>query len=84
MNKFVFLTCVLTAVLPIYAHAVHFLDDQFPVRDEKKIQLGKFLMYDNILSGNKNISCATCHHPHAGLGDGLALPVGEGGVGLGL
>ena len=49
----------------------------------EKIHLGSLLMFDKILSGNQNISCASCHHPLAGLGDGLALPVGEGGEGLG-
>ncbi len=50
----------------------------------KKVELGKLLFFDKILSGNKNISCATCHHPQAGTGDGLSLPVGEGGKGLGV
>ncbi len=49
-----------------------------------KVELGKFLFYDKILSGNKNISCATCHHALADTGDGLSLPVGEGGQGLGI
>ena len=49
-----------------------------------KVQLGKNLFFDKILSGNLNISCATCHHPLADTGDGLSLPVGEGGVGLGV
>lgn len=49
-----------------------------------KVQLGKFLFLDKILSGNQNISCATCHHPLAATGDGLSLPVGEGGQGLGI
>ena len=49
-----------------------------------KVELGRFLMFDKILSGNRNISCATCHHPLAGTGDGLSLPIGEGGVGLGV
>ncbi len=49
-----------------------------------KVVLGKFLFYDKILSGNKNISCATCHHALSGTGDGLSLPVGEGGRGLGI
>ena len=40
-------------------------------------------MFDKILSGNQNISCATCHHALTDTGDGLSLPVGEGGVGLG-
>jgi cytochrome c peroxidase len=48
-----------------------------------KIHLGRMLFFDKILSGNKNIACATCHHPTLGTGDGLALPIGEGGKGLG-
>jgi len=49
-----------------------------------KVELGRLLMFDKILSGNKNISCASCHHPLAGTGDGLSLPIGEGGLGLGV
>ncbi|EDY85218.1 Di-haem cytochrome c peroxidase family [Verrucomicrobiia bacterium DG1235] len=51
---------------------------------EDKVILGNFLFFDKILSGNKNISCATCHHPLTDLGDGLALSVGEGGQGIGI
>ena len=49
-----------------------------------KVELGRKLFFDKILSGNLNISCATCHHSLAGTGDGLSLPVGEGGLGLGV
>ncbi len=49
-----------------------------------KVELGKFLFSDKILSGNQNISCATCHHALTDTGDGLSLPVGEGGRGLGV
>ncbi|WP_334312305.1 cytochrome-c peroxidase [Cognatishimia sp. SS12] len=49
----------------------------------KQAALGRDLFYDKILSGNRNISCATCHHPDLGTGDGLSLGIGEGGVGLG-
>ena len=59
-------------------------NDYYPEASVAKIELGKVLFYDKLLSGNQNISCATCHHPLTGTGDGLALPVGEGGVGLGL
>ncbi|MEM9755066.1 MAG: cytochrome c peroxidase [Pseudomonadota bacterium] len=45
--------------------------------------LGQLLFYDPILSGNANISCGTCHHPDFGTADGVALSLGEGGVGLG-
>jgi cytochrome c peroxidase len=59
-------------------------DLDFRTHSEEKIALGKLLMFDKILSGNKNTSCATCHHPLADTGDGLSLPVGEGGEGLGV
>ncbi|VAX27397.1 Methylamine utilization protein mauG precursor [hydrothermal vent metagenome] len=52
--------------------------------DTDKVALGKFLFFDKILSGNKNISCATCHHALTDTGDGLSLPIGEGGRGLGV
>ena len=47
--------------------------------DAAKVELGKNLFFDKVLSGNLNISCATCHHALTDTGDGLALPVGEGG-----
>ena len=48
-----------------------------------KVELGGLLFFDKLLSGNQNISCATCHHPSAGSGDQLSLPIGEGGRSLG-
>lgn len=56
--------------------------DFLPV-DPAKARLGQLLFYDKILSGNRNISCGTCHHhDHAGT-DGLSLGIGEGGSGVG-
>ena len=52
--------------------------------DAAKVELGRLLFFDKVLSGNLNISCASCHHSLAGTGDGLSLPVGEGGSGLGV
>lgn len=52
--------------------------------DPGKVSLGSQLFYDKILSGNLNVSCATCHHALSGTADGLSLPVGEGGRGLGI
>ena len=49
---------------------------------QAKVELGRKLFFDKLLSGNQNISCATCHHPFTGTSDGLSLPVGEGGQGL--
>ena len=48
-----------------------------------RVELGRMLFFDKILSGNKNISCATCHHPSLASSDGVALPLGEGPNGLG-
>ncbi|MBL4666922.1 MAG: hypothetical protein JKY04_06045 [Sneathiella sp.] len=49
----------------------------------ERARLGRFLFFDPILSGNKNIACATCHHPKFGTSDGISLAIGEGGRGLG-
>lgn len=53
---------------------------QFP---PEMVELGRGQFFDPILSGNKNIACATCHHPTLGSSDGMSLSVGEGGIGLG-
>lgn len=55
----------------------------FSLQDYEEVELGWLLFYDPILSGNRNISCATCHHPRFGTSDGVALSLGEGGIGLG-
>lgn len=58
-------------------------DADYMVVDMAQVRLGQMLFYDPILSGNRNISCATCHHPKFATADGVALSLGEGGVGLG-
>lgn len=57
--------------------------NDFIVFDQKQAQLGQLLFYDKILSGNRNISCGSCHHHKLGSADALSLGIGEGGVGLG-
>ena len=47
------------------------------------VKLGRALAFDPVLSGNRNISCTTCHLTTFATGDGKALSVGEGGSGLG-
>lgn len=54
-----------------------------PVQNPAQVALGQALMFDKILSGNRNISCATCHHPTLETGDGLPLSIGQGSTGLG-
>ncbi|WP_106204648.1 cytochrome-c peroxidase [Aliiruegeria haliotis] len=57
--------------------------DDFIAFDDRQAQIGQLLFFDPILSGNRNISCATCHHPDHGSADGLPLGIGEGGSGIG-
>lgn len=51
--------------------------------DQQQAALGQLLFYDPILSGNRNISCGTCHSHAFGSSDGLSLGIGEGGEGVG-
>jgi cytochrome c peroxidase len=48
-----------------------------------QIELGQALFFETDLSGNRDVSCATCHHPAFALGDGLPLAIGTGGSGVG-
>lgn len=43
---------------------------------DEKIELGKRLYFDIRLSGNNQLSCATCHAPGLGYGDNLPTFVG--------
>ena len=51
--------------------------------DDERVQLGRLLFFDPVLSGANDISCATCHHPDLGFTDARALSMGKGGHGLG-
>ncbi len=58
--------------------------DAGPAFPEAQVQLGQMLFFDAELSGNRDISCATCHHPTLVTGDALSLSIGtkgEGGIG---
>ena len=57
--------------------------DHGPEQDPALVALGEALFFDKELSGNRDISCATCHHPLLHGGDGLALSIGTRGKGLG-
>ena len=47
------------------------------------VQLGEALFWDPELSGNRDTSCATCHHSSLATGDNLSVSIGTGGLGLG-
>ncbi len=59
-------------------------ENDFLPFDENQAKLGQLLFYDPILSGNRNISCGTCHHHDLHSSDGLSLGLGQGGLGIGL
>lgn len=50
---------------------------------KEKTELGKFLFFDPILSGKKDVACATCHHPEFGFAESLEISIGVNGKGLG-
>ena len=52
-------------------------------RTPERVALGRLLFWDPVLSGQKDVACATCHHPAFGYTDGLDLSIGANGAGLG-
>ena len=57
------------------AHGVIPLDPA-PPRDEALVTLGQALFFDPVLGGNRDVSCATCHHPSTATADGRSRAVG--------
>jgi cytochrome c peroxidase len=53
-----------------------------PPSIEKK-ELGRLLFYDPILSGGKEVACATCHHSEFMYAESLEISIGVNGSGLG-
>lgn len=58
---------------------------------EAKVELGKLLYHETMISTNANMeegmytySCASCHHVDAGFQSGIRQGIGEGGLGFGI
>lgn len=51
--------------------------------DPALVALGQALFFEKELSGNRDTSCATCHHPTLATGDQLRLSIGTGSRGFG-
>lgn len=49
----------------------------------ERIELGRLLFYDPILSGEMDVACGTCHHPDFAFADGRQFSAGVSGTGLG-
>ena len=47
----------------------------------EKVELGRLLFHDPILSADRQVACVTCHGQIWGLSDGLQYSIGVGGVG---
>jgi cytochrome c peroxidase len=54
-----------------------------PAQDTAVVELGRALFFDKLLSGNRDVACATCHDVSAGMTDGRSLALGTGSVGTG-
>ncbi len=46
----------------------------------QQIDLGRYLFFDPLLSGDGTISCASCHHPDLGFADGRPRSIGIDGA----
>lgn len=85
-HKVLHFTCALLFIgLPLLASAttplatpnpadIEYPNDEAP--SPREIALGRQLFFDTRLSLNKDISCATCHNPDLGFGDGLKKSTG--------
>lgn len=66
--------------------APHFLNPVFygnvggDALDAKKVELGRLLFFDPILSSKNTMACATCHQPEKAFTDGLARSKASDGV----
>ena len=54
-----------------------------PAQSPALVSLGQSLFFDKILSGNRDVACATCHDAIGTAVDGLSLSIGTGGTGMG-
>lgn len=49
-----------------------------PAQNKELFRLGEALFFEKSISGNRNISCGSCHSPKHYSSDGLAIGIGEG------
>lgn len=69
-----------TAISALPARVIDLQDN---VNSLEKRELGRLLFFDPILSGNKDVACATCHHPNTGYAEFLDISIGVNAKGLG-
>jgi len=54
-----------------------------PTDTSAKVELGRLLFFDPILSATRDVACATCHHPQYGWADARPTPLGVHAKGIG-
>jgi len=52
-------------------------------QDAALVDLGRALFFDKVLSGNRDVACATCHSPTTSTNDRLSLAIGTAAVRVG-
>lgn len=62
---------------------VHVTEPKNNPSTPEKVHLGRLLFFDPILSGNKDVSCATCHQPEFNYAEFMETSIGVNGVGSG-
>jgi cytochrome c peroxidase len=55
-------------------------DNQQQQREEARVELGRRLFFDPLLSSDRSLSCASCHKPEHAFADNVAFSRGVGGA----
>jgi cytochrome c peroxidase len=66
----------------ILKHDLRPLKKVIPAPMERS-RLGAMLFHENSLSGNRDVSCTSCHHPRFGTTEPIPFSIGTGGSGMG-
>ena len=62
-------------IIPTGFSEIDFPDDNLP--SVERIELGKRLFFDTLMSKDFSISCASCHKPHLAFSDNLRFSIGS-------
>lgn len=69
--------------LELQGRVISSLPQNPPMVESKQAELGRLLFWDPVLSGDRDVACATCHLPEHGYTDGQTQAIGVGGNGRG-
>ena len=69
--------------LELHGRVISSLPVEPPTQNAVQVELGRLLFWDPVLSGDKDVACATCHLPELAYTDGQTQSIGVGGIGRG-